>query len=1112
MQPHGKFDTGVDAGRNDAALKSNGSTTGSGMRTTGSDRGACGPPSPSSTEAGLSARALACAVALVLAAMLTFGASPASAQTAVCPDPPGNPGAGERIECTEDATSTDDIDIDVVDFDITTTGDSIRGIYVDHRGAGKIIIKVQGGTINTTGYYAEGVNGEHFSGAGDVIITLIDSTIITSGESAEGVEGAHEGTGNITIDLTNPDITTGGPYAHGVFGHQRGVSSEPNVGNIDIDARGGTITTTGDSSDGIYAYRQDNASDGGIDIDARNITIDVTGDGVSGLDESRGSGDIIITLNNAIITTSDVSAVGVYGANQGTGNITINLTGATIDALGAYALGVYAHQQLGTTSPGDIKNIKITAANTAITSDGTGILGRREALGEGVIDIDVNGGSITTKGLLSHGVRGFHESTGDITIDLKGGVTIITESVDLDPDYDDTFSHGIYGDHRGGFGEMNDIDIDVNGGSITTRGVNSYGIYARNRTAGDITINTSATVITEGAGGHGVYTELDEGEGEISVSVGGGSVTASGMDSSGVKVGYVNASGLPERVADHDDNADGYRRQTVTVNGDVFGGTGDAAGVFLAGGGRVVIGPRGSVGADSGIAILATGATPGFSGEPKLRVDMNPGGRQVAEVIGDDWIINDGGETTIAVNGVVLHEGASGVTGRTARNGAWNVTMRDEGVTVTDRADPDPVNWTITAPAAGVIADRDFSTEDFNEARRPPPPPTCPEGQVGTPPDCMTPQNLVFGGSGDAVAGFLAGGGQVVKQVFGGLVDAAAVFLAGGGQVAGEPAASVIAGRAFSAEVFIEAPDSRNLHEVYAPRAAVYEALPGFLLRLNGGGPEGERLRSPGSPVWAKLSGGRGSYESERASVGAEYDFNRFTAQVGLDVGMGEHFTGSISVRHVTGSAEVSAPTGGGDIEAKGIGVSLGASWKGAGGYYANGSLSLTDYDMELASGDRSVGTLQKDAAARGNSLGIEAGRRIKMNGKMNLTPRAWMTRSEVSIDKFTDSTGAHFSLDDAMRLTGGVGVVAETARTWDGGSFSLRGSLDLEQKIDDVETAVDVSGERLESKSTKTRFLFGLGGVYRKGRFSVSGEVSVGGLGSDDAEYAGRVTLGMRF
>ena len=402
-------------------------------------------------------------------------------------------------------------------------------------------------------------------------------------------------------------------------------------------------------------------------------------------------------------------------------------------------------------------------------------------------------------------------------------------------------------------------------------------------------------------------------------------------------------------------------------------------------------------------------------------------------------------------------------------------------------------------PAEGVFADRDFSAGDFNERFErpppPPPPPTCPEGQIGTPPNCMTPPKRVFEGSGNAVAVFQRSTGRAVRNVFDGLLDAAANYLT----ASGEPVASVPATRV-----------SSNLQEVYAPRAAVYEALPGFLLRLDGGGPEGARLRSPGSPVWAKLTGGRGSYESDSASAGAEYDFNRFTAQVGLDAGMGEHFAGSISVRQVSGSAEVSAPTGGGEVDAKGIGVSLGASWKGAGGYYANGSLSLTDYDLELA--DSSVGTLKKDASARGLSLGIEAGQRIRMSGNTSLTPRAWATRSAVSIDNFTDSADARFSLDDARRLTGGVGVAAETARAFEGGTLSLRGSVDVEQVFGDAETSVDVSGERLASEAAGTRLLLGLGGVYRKGRFSISGEVSVGGPGSGDAEYAGRVSIGIRF
>ena len=310
------------------------------------------------------------------------------------------------------------------------------------------------------------------------------------------------------------------------------------------------------------------------------------------------------------------------------------------------------------------------------------------------------------------------------------------------------------------------------------------------------------------------------------------------------------------------------------------------------------------------------------------------------------------------VNKVTLHDGANGVTGRTAPNGAWNVTMRGEGVTVVDRTDPDPVNWMITEPTTGVVADRDFSAGDFNETARPSPPQP-PDPEPTTPPD-----------TGD-MDGDRPGPPPPPDP-----------------KPTTPPDTSDMDG------------DRPRFFEEYAPRAAVYEALPGFLLRLNGGGPAGERITSPRSPVWMQLSASRGSHSPERSTVGQESDFDRLAVEAGLDVAMGEHFIGSISLRHVTGSAKVSSPFGGGDIEAEGIGVSLGASWKGLDGHYANGSLSLTDYDVDVSSDDR---TLKRDADARGTLLNFEAGRRIALSERMNLTPRAWMVRSAISVDKFTD-------------------------------------------------------------------------------------------------------------
>ena len=124
--------------------------------------------------------------------------------------------------------------------------------------------------------------------------------------------------------------------------------------------------------------------------------------------------------------------------------------------------------------------------------------------------------------------------------------------------------------------------------------------------------------------------------------------------------------------------------------------------------------------------------------------------------------------------------------------------MREEGVTVNR---DNPANWVISEPATGVVADRDFSTQDFTETRRPiPPRPPEPEPEPEVP-----------------------------------------MFM-----------------------------------EEYAPRAALYEVLPDFLLRMQNWEPTRQRLFLPESPVCIRLLGSTGSQEFKRSSVNADYDADRF--------------------------------------------------------------------------------------------------------------------------------------------------------------------------------------------------------------------------------------------
>ena len=81
----------------------------------------------------------------------------------------------------------------------------------------------------------------------------------------------------------------------------------------------------------------------------------------------------------------------------------------------------------------------------------------------------------------------------------------------------------------------------------------------------------------------------------------------------------------------------------------------------------------------------------------------------------------------------------------------------------------------------------------------------------------------------------------------------------------------------------------------------------------------------------------------------------------------------------------------------------------------------------------------------------------------------------------------------------------------WDDGErkLALRGHLGVERPFGDTETAVDVSGERLDAEASRTRVVPGLGGVSRWGGRSFGGEISASGPGFRDSSYAVNLRIG---
>ena len=536
---------------------------------------------------------------------------------------------------------------------------------------------------------ARGISVGHYGESGALRLELRGGNFTTMGESAFAVHSHHRGAGDSRMIARNLTVNTNGRYAYAI------VSSHVGAGDTNIDVRGSAISTTGEDADGILGAHHDA---GDLTIDAQGLTVSTTGknsDGIFGQHTGQGSFDLHV--RGGAISTTGENALGILGLHWDAGDVTINAQALTVLTTGESADGIFGQHR-----------------------------------GEGSLDLHVQGGAISTTGKNAPGIVGGHFDAGDVTIDVRD-VTITTEStgLNLDPDSDDISAYGVYAWHGN--------PTDADGNPLTDSDDNVI------QGTGNIVIGlTSSEIGTRGEGAHGIFAEHESGIGEIRITVDGGTIGAAGMEASGIRIGRLDEEGIVENAAALGE--DGYRRQSVRVNGRVIGGSGEGAGVYLAGGGRVMIGPQGSLAAESGVAIRATGDgldSAGATRQPKLYLDANLAGRRMASVIQGD-VLNDGGETTIVVNGVTLYDEAAGATGLEVLNGAWDVTLRGR----------DP-----------------------------------------------------------------------------------------------------IAGRAFS---------PNNVVEIYAPRAAVYEALPGLLLRLNSRGPAGEGLTAPGSPAWVRVAGGAGRYTPVR--------------------------------------------------------------------------------------------------------------------------------------------------------------------------------------------------------------------------------------------------------
>ncbi len=1005
-----------------------------------------------------------------------------------------------------------DLSIGVRDAAVTTESTEVNnddetvahGVYGRHSGDGNVDIGVTGGRIETAGVRSHGVYSWH-SATGDVDIEVAGGSVTTGGLDAIGVFGLHQGTGDLSIAVRDVAVTTESTevnnddetVAHGVYGWHSG------DGNVDIGVTGGRIETAGVQSHGVQGLH---SGDGNVVIGVTGGRIETAGvqsHGVNSWHSATGDGNVDIGVTGGRIETAGVQSHGVQGLHSGDGNVVIGVTGGRIETAGVQSHGVNSWHS----ATGDVV-IGVTGARIKTTgTSGRGVFGRHTSTGVGDLAIGVTGGRIETAGRTAYGVYGLHEGAGDIRIGLRDAA-IKTSG---------TSAYGVFGWHTStGVG---DLAIGVTGGRIETAGRTAYGVYGWHSSTGDVAIDvTGGRVETAGVQSHGVYGR-HSGDGDLAIGVTGARIKTTGTSGRGV---YGRHSGVG-------DLAIGVTGGSIETSGS------SARGVYglHQGAGDIRIGLRDAAIETSGSTAYGVygwhNSTDNSDGDVVIGVTggrIETAGRTAYGVYGQNY---DDGDIHIGMRGgsiATMGASADGVFAASTSGGRIDILIAGGSVRA---AGEDANGIQVGRLNAGTGAvERAALDVDGDGVRE----------------QTVRVNGRVWGGQGDAAGVWLAGGGRVVvgpqgsigadsgngllvdldldgrriEKVIGGEVrnDAGGLTVLLNGVDVTDPAAAgvPIPNGAWDIRQLADAAPGfalENFAQSYAPRAAVYEALPGFLLRLDGAGGS-PRFAAHGTPVWLGQFGG-GSYDPRRASVGAAYDFRSRDIEAGLDFTLGEALggalTGSFALRALKGSADVVSPTRGGEVEATGLGAAFAASWQ-AGAWYAAGRATLTRYDLDLSSDSR--GALASGVEALGHGLAVEAGRKFVLEEGPALTPRTRLGYAGLSLDGFADRTGARVSLASANRVDASIGVLAEDRHAWQGGALSLHASLDFVRTLGDAETAVDVSGERLRSAAGLTRTLFGLGAVYEHGELSLAATLSAGGLGTGNRNHSGALTLSTRF
>jgi len=304
----------------------------------------------------------------------------------------------------------------------------------------------------------------------------------------------------------------------------------------------------------------------------------------------------------------------------------------------------------------------------------------------------------------------------------------------------------------------------------------------------------------------------------------------------------------------------------------------------------------------------------------------------------------------------------------------------------------------------------------------------------------------------------------------------------------------------------------------YTPTVPVYQEYPKVLAGLirlptldqrtgtrhwpdTAAGAQNDAVVVEANGFWGRIEGVHGEYEAAASSAAAEYETTTWRLQAGLDGVLRESdsgkLIGGVSVHYGKLDGEITAVDGSGDVDSTGYGLGASLTWYGTNGLYVDAQGQATWLDSDLTSS--SLGARLLDGHnGFGYALGLEAGRRFRLNAEWSLTPQAQLVYSKLDFDDFTDPLGAPVSLEDGDSLRGRLGLAAERAKTWqaDDGTTSrtnFYGIANLYNEFSDG-YRVSILGEELTTRNDRLWGGLGLGGAYnwKNDKYSLYGEATV--------------------